>query len=108
MSEPKLVRARIPDIIREAGAEPITYVASDREYRTRLLAKLQEETSELAVAFFAESPERVAEEAADVLEVVRALAAYLGVDAEQLEKIRAAKALERGGFADRIVWCGNQ
>jgi predicted house-cleaning noncanonical NTP pyrophosphatase (MazG superfamily) len=43
-----------------------------------------------------------------VLEVVRALAADLGVDADQLEKIREAKAGERGGFADRIVWTGNR
>ncbi len=43
-----------------------------------------------------------------MLEVVRALAADLGVDADQLETIREAKGGERGGFADRIVWTGNR
>ncbi|GGV29485.1 hypothetical protein GCM10010260_82510 [Streptomyces filipinensis] len=43
-----------------------------------------------------------------MLEVVRALAADLGVDADPLEKFREAKGGERGGFADRIVWTGNR
>lgn len=44
---------------------------------------------------------------AGVLEVVLALADDLGVGCDQLERIRAAKAAERGGFAERIVWAGN-
>ncbi|MFF7359189.1 MULTISPECIES: nucleoside triphosphate pyrophosphohydrolase [Streptomyces] len=61
------------------------------------------------VAEFLEADENSApEELADVLEVVRALAADLGVDADQLETIREAKGGERGGFADRIVWTGNR
>lgn len=104
----KLVRDRIPAIIRASGGEPITYTASPEEYRSRLLAKLQEETTELSVAFFAESPEHVTEEVADVLEVVHALAAFLGITLTELEKRRAAKYAQRGGFADRIVWTGNR
>lgn len=44
----------------------------------------------------------------DVLEVVYALAADLGIGPDQLEKIREAEANERGGFAERIVWGGNR
>ncbi|MEU4496918.1 nucleoside triphosphate pyrophosphohydrolase [Streptomyces sp. NPDC023998] len=100
----KLVRDRIPQIIREDGAEPITYTAGPEEYRSRLRDKLGEEVAE----FLAADEESAPEELADVLEVVRALATELGVDADQLEKIREAKARERGGFADRIVWTGNR
>lgn len=107
-SRGKLVRDRIPDIIRATGAEPIIRTAAPAEYRALLLAKLAEEVTELSVAHFAESREHVAEEAADVMEVVLAIAAHHGIDAEQLEKIRAAKAQERGGFADGIVWTGNR
>jgi hypothetical protein len=32
----------------------------------------------------------------------------IGTDAQQLEKLRAAKAEERGGFADRVIWSGNR
>ncbi|MEU6097725.1 nucleoside triphosphate pyrophosphohydrolase [Streptomyces sp. NPDC047079] len=100
----KLVRDRIPQIIREKGAEPVTYVASPDEYRNRLRDKLGEEVTEFLAADDANAPE----ELADVLEVLHALAAVLGVDAGQLEKIREAKASERGGFANRIVWTGNR
>lgn len=100
----KLVRDRIPQIIRTSGAEPVTYVAGPEEYRSRLRDKLGEEVAEFLASDDASAPE----ELADVLEVVWAIAAQLGVDAEQLEKIRRTKALERGGFADRIIWTGNR
>ncbi|MGW6056740.1 nucleoside triphosphate pyrophosphohydrolase [Streptomyces sp. NPDC055189] len=100
----KLVRDRIPQIIREGGGEPVIYTAGPAEYRDRLRDKLGEEVAE----FLAADEESAAEELADVLEVVRALAADLGIDAAGLEKIREAKAGERGGFADGIVWTGNR
>ena len=34
------------------------------------------------------------------------LAAEL-LDAGGLERLRSAKAVERGSFTERIVWCGN-
>ena len=104
----KLVRDRIPHIIRARGADPITRIAAPAEYRALLFAKLAEEAAELSEATSGLDPRHVAEEAADVLEVVYAIAAKSGVDREQLEKVRAAKAEQRGGFADRIVWCGNR
>lgn len=100
----KLVRDRVPEIIRAEGAEPITHVAGPEEYRSRLRDKLSEEVAE-----FLSADEAVAlEELADVLEVVHALAADLGTDSAGLESIRQAKAWERGGFAHRIVWTGNR
>jgi predicted house-cleaning noncanonical NTP pyrophosphatase (MazG superfamily) len=100
----KLVRDRIPQIIRADGAEPVTYTAGRQEYRDRLRDKLGEEVAEFLEADDAKAPEALA----DVLEVVHALATDLGVDPRQLEKIREVKASERGGFADRIVWTGNR
>jgi predicted house-cleaning noncanonical NTP pyrophosphatase (MazG superfamily) len=101
--EGKLVRDEIPQIIRAQGGEPILRIADAGEYRELLWAKLAEETAELAAADDAHAPE----ELADVVEVVLALAADHGIDARQLEKLRAAKAAERGSFTKRIVWCGN-
>jgi predicted house-cleaning noncanonical NTP pyrophosphatase (MazG superfamily) len=98
----KLVRDKIPQIIRANGAEPVVYVAGAQEYATRLRDKLTEEVGE----FLASDSDP--EELADVLEVVYALAGLAGTDPRQLEKLRAAKADERGGFADRIIWTGNQ
>ncbi|SHF89915.1 nucleoside triphosphate pyrophosphohydrolase [Streptoalloteichus hindustanus] len=101
----KLVRDRIPEIIRRSGSEPVTYTADPEEYHRRLRDKLGEEVAEFLAA---DDETTAAEELADVLEVVRALAANLGVDPDQLELIRQAKAAERGGFADRVIWTGNR
>ncbi|GHA65231.1 hypothetical protein GCM10010305_03600 [Streptomyces termitum] len=102
--EGKLVRDRIPEIIRENGAVPVTYVADRDEYRARLRAKLGEEVAEFLEADADSAPE----ELAGILEVIQALAEDMGLEPEQLEKIRRAKADERGGFADRVVWTGNR
>ncbi|MFF3691071.1 nucleoside triphosphate pyrophosphohydrolase [Streptomyces sp. NPDC002187] len=64
----KLVRDRIPQIIREDGAEPVTYTAGREEYRGRLRDKLGEEVAEFLEADEDSAPE----ELADVLEVARA------------------------------------
>jgi predicted house-cleaning noncanonical NTP pyrophosphatase (MazG superfamily) len=99
----KLVRDRVPQIIRAQGDEPIVRFADRGEYRELLCAKLIEEAHEVATADDAHVPE----ELADVPEVVLALAADVGLDAGGLERLRSAKAVERGRFTDRIVWCGN-
>jgi predicted house-cleaning noncanonical NTP pyrophosphatase (MazG superfamily) len=96
----KLVRDRIPDLIRSRGGSPRTRIAGDAEYRLLLRDKLAEETAEVLAA----ADEDVPGELADVLEVVLAIAADLGVDAGALEELRAAKHGRRGGFAGRVVW----
>ncbi|MEV4436794.1 nucleoside triphosphate pyrophosphohydrolase [Streptomyces sp. NPDC049585] len=103
LSEGKLVRDRIPEIIRSGGAEPVTYVAEGDEYRERLHAKLQEEVAELLEA----EEQAVAGELADVLEVIHALAVDSGMSVAELESLRSQKARERGGFDGRVVWIGN-
>jgi len=100
MSQAKLVRDKIPQIVRDTGAEPVIRIANANEYRVLLRVKLVEEVDEFLAS---EDPN----ELADVLEVLLALAVDLGVDRDQLEKLRTAKVVERGGFADRIVWSGN-
>lgn len=102
MSQGKLVRDRIPQIIQSKGLEPIVHSADTDEYATRLRGKLSEEVAE----FLASDSDP--EELADILEVLYALAEQVGIDRQQLEKLRAAKAEERGAFADRIIWCGNR
>jgi predicted house-cleaning noncanonical NTP pyrophosphatase (MazG superfamily) len=102
LSRGKLVRDRIPQIIRSNGQEPIVYVAGAEEYAARLREKLTEEVAEFLAS------DNDPEELADILEVLFALAEQVGTDAQQLEKLRAAKAEERGGFADRGIWSGNR
>jgi predicted house-cleaning noncanonical NTP pyrophosphatase (MazG superfamily) len=102
MNHGKLVRDKIPQIIRSRGQEPVIYTADIEEYGIRLRDKLREEVEE----YLASDDDR--EELADILEVLYSLARQTGTDQEQLEKLRAAKAEERGGFADRIIWFRNR
>jgi len=102
VSHGKLVRDKIPQIIRSKGQEPVIYTADTEEYCVRLRDKLREEVEE----YLASDNDR--EELADILEVLYALAGQAGTDQQQLEKLRAAKAEERGAFADRIIWFYNQ
>lgn len=100
----KLVRDRIPEIIRERGKVPVTRVAEAGEYSSLLRRKLREESEEFLTAH--EEEER--DELADVLEVVYALAADIGMSLTELEERRQAKWLSRGGFSSRTVWHGNE
>jgi len=100
----KLVRDKIPDIIRARGGRPITRIADNTEYLARLIEKLAEEAAEVRDA----DDSHRAEELADTLEVVYAIADAIGVSRDELERVRKAKAAERGRFAQRIIWLGNE
>ncbi|KTG09441.1 hypothetical protein AUR64_16825 [Haloprofundus marisrubri] len=92
----KLVRDGIPAIIRESGERPVTHVAEGDEHRRRLAEKLVEEAKE-----FEES--RQPEELADVLEVVAAIRKQMGIDADELDRLRWVKREARGGFEGGVV-----
>ena len=92
----KLVRDKIPEIIKNKGAVPITHIADDEEYWKKLKEKLQEEVDE----FLEEGNE---EELADIFEVIYAICDFKKIDKEKLELLRIKKAEERGGFKDKII-----
>lgn len=91
----KLVRDKIPEIIHNAGKTCVTHTMSDDEYIASLDMKLQEEVAEYL-------QDKNLEELADVVEVLRAICIARGYTLEELEKMRAKKVDERGGFEKRI------
>jgi predicted house-cleaning noncanonical NTP pyrophosphatase (MazG superfamily) len=94
----KLVRDRIPEIIRAEGLHPVTRVLDEESYREALLAKLLEEAREAKEAAATDLPN----ELADVLEVLRALAPTAGMSWAGLLSLAAEKRSRRGGFRRRI------
>ena len=92
----KLVRDRIPPIIRATGATCRVEILSDSDYLRYLDAKLDEELAEY-------HKDQNLEELADLLEVIYACAVARGYTLEELEKLRVAKADKRGSFSEKIL-----
>lgn len=92
----KLVRDKIPEIIKEAGKTCNIRYADEKEQLKLLEEKLQEEVSEYIEA-------KNLEELADIMEVLFGLAKNLGVSEEGLLKCREDKRSQRGGFEEGVV-----
>ncbi|MDP3696533.1 MAG: nucleoside triphosphate pyrophosphohydrolase [Candidatus Taylorbacteria bacterium] len=114
----KLVRDRIPEIIRKKGGNPKFHIAgSNYQFWGKLREKLSEEAEELLEAVTkyikTEAPKdekRLIEETADFLEILDAVLQYRGdrkpLTSSQINRILSAKrkkAKERGRFKKRII-----
>lgn len=97
----KLVRDKIPQIIEASGETPIVKLLDESEHIACLEAKLDEEVAEY-------HRDHNAEELADILEVVFALAQSLDVSEKELLALRARKREQRGGFDGRIFLVGKE
>lgn len=92
----KLVRDKIPEIIREKDNKTCTTeILDDDKYLEELNRKLQEELKE-----YLESGE--VEELADLEEVLRAILKAKKIDYNNFEKIRKDKVEKRGAFDKKI------
>ncbi len=92
----KLVRDKIPEIIKQKGKVPITHIADDEEYWQKLKEKLKEEVDE----FLKDNKE---EELADILEIIYAICDFKKIDKQELEIRRKKKAEKRGSFKNKII-----
>lgn len=96
MEYDKLVRDRIPEIIKQKGLIPVTHIAKEGEYYQKLKEKLKEEVEE----FLKDDSEH---ELADILEVLYAICDFKNIDKKHLEDTRKIKEIERGRFKNRII-----
>lgn len=92
----KLVRDRIPEIIKSSGKICLWETLSDEDYIHLLDQKLNEELAE-----YQES--KSLEELADLVEVIQAVVKARGWSLEELERVRADKATKRGRFEKKIL-----
>lgn len=91
----KLVRDKIPEIIKADGNECEIRTLNNEEYLSELNKKLGEELKECY-----KSGE--VEELADIAEIIYAIAKYKGVDQQEFDSIRRKKAEKRGGFEEKL------
>ncbi|MDA1547404.1 nucleoside triphosphate pyrophosphohydrolase [Bacillus cereus group sp. TH253LC] len=95
----KLIRNKIPQIIKANGKTPTTRILPQDEYIKEICKKTEEELTEYLEA---NTKEHKLEELSDLLELINALVEYEGTTLEEIDKIRKKKAAERGGFQNRI------
>ncbi|MDL2363606.1 MAG: nucleoside triphosphate pyrophosphohydrolase [Patescibacteria group bacterium] len=91
----KLVRDKIPEIIKASGKKPTFRYLNKQEYLEALVIKLGEEYDEF-------KQDRNIEELADLQEVILALADAMNISPSELAKAFSQKALARGKFQSRI------
>lgn len=91
----KLVRDKIPEMIRKEGFAPKTRILGDAEYLSELNRKLREEIEEYIKD---ETPEEIA----DILEVIEAICCARGFGKEEILNIKQSKKESRGGFEKRL------
>jgi len=91
----KLVRDKIPDIIKAEGKIVETKILNDEDYRKELNRKLQEEVKEYL-------EDNNVEELADIVEVVYGILNSMNISIDDFEKIRKGKAEKKGAFKEKI------
>lgn len=91
----KLVRDKIPEIIRADGLIPNTRILDEEEFLKELIKKLKEEVAEFEA-------EPSVEELADIKEIIIAVREAMGIHAGDLEGIRRKKAARNGRFQKQV------
>ncbi|WP_353892400.1 nucleoside triphosphate pyrophosphohydrolase [Proteinivorax hydrogeniformans] len=92
----KLVRDKIPEIIKASNKHCECAYVTDSELQKLLDEKLIEEVNE-----YLESGKT--EELADIIEVIYGILKIKGIDSPELEAIRLKKKRERGGFEKGVL-----
>jgi predicted house-cleaning noncanonical NTP pyrophosphatase (MazG superfamily) len=95
----KLVRDRIPGIIKGSGKKFSTRILENDEFIAELKNKTYEELNEYVNA---KNDNDAIEELADLLELIKTLSEYHGASLEMVEQIRKEKVEKRGTFKEKI------
>jgi predicted house-cleaning noncanonical NTP pyrophosphatase (MazG superfamily) len=95
----KLVRDKIPQIIKQDKRFPVISRLASKKFVLELKRKLLEEVDELLQA---KNKQDQIDELADILEVIQSLAKAEKIDWRLVEHRKKIKKQERGGFSERI------
>ena len=95
----KLVRDRIPEIIRKRGAKCEVRVLEDGEFEQCLKIKLGEEVEEFNTASSADDR---AAEIADIYEVLEGIMEFYQITPQSVIDVQKQKKEARGAFKERL------
>ena len=96
----KLVRDRIPRIIKKDGWKPSIKRLNKAEFKLALLEKAVEEAKELKATKGDE--EEMVKEIGDIYEVIDSLIELYKLDKKEIKKTKEERKKTRGGFEKRI------
>lgn len=92
----KLVRDKIPEIIKDKDGVCVFHTATEQEYHQKLSEKLEEEVREFIAS-------ETIEEAADIMEVIYSFGQIHGYTLEEVEAKRLQKKAAKGGFENKTI-----
>ena len=92
----KLVRDNILEIISCNNQKSSYHIATDEEYKNKLLEKLQEEISEFII-------DKNEEELADIFEVIEHIITAFNFNKEKISEIKEKKVEKNGKFNKKII-----
>lgn len=95
----KLVRDRIPEIIKESGGKPQVATLDKENFFRVIKIKIEEEAYELLQA---EDREKIIDEIIDIQELIDTLIAEMGITRFEFWELQRRKNKERGGFKKRL------
>ncbi len=95
----KLIRDRIPEIIKQDNWIPRLRILNKKEYLEEIKKKILEEAKELIEA---EKKEEIVNEIIDLQELIDILLAEIGLSKSQIQKQQKIKNKKRGSFKKRL------
>ncbi len=95
----KLIRDRIPDIIKADNHIPKVYTLDQENYLIELKKKVIEESNELQTAI---NKKDILNELSDIQELIDAILKANSITKKELIEIQSKKREKRGGFSQRL------
>ena len=95
----KLIRDKIPEIIKKDNAVPKISILSQKRFIKELKRKIFEEAEELKTA---KNKDEIINELADISEILLTIAKTEKINWKRIEQKRKMKLKERGGFKKKL------
>ena len=95
----KLIRDKIPEIIKKDNAIPKISILSQKKFIKELKRKIFEEAEELKTA---KNKDEIINELADISEILLTIAKTEKINWKRIEQKRKMKFKERGGFKKKL------